>query len=860
MIDNGGPRLAAQHALARELLQGEHLEDVAPTFISSVARLLNWDAGAIWEVTAPEEPLRFVSSWQERSQDLEDLWKMSRELRFMPGFGLPGRAWASGEISWIPALEADQNFPRLAVAKRLGLAAGLAIPVPVGSAGSVLAISEFFTSSFERPDDALIDLLSGFSAQLAAFITRTRAEASVREQDALKSAMLASALDPIVWMDHRGRIAEFNQAAEGTFGYSRDEAMGRQLAELLIPPELRERHYDGLRRYLQTGVGEILDRRVELTAQRRGGGRLPVELAVTRIPGSDPPLFTGFIRDVSDRQQAEQTRTRLAAVVESTADAVYAKDLEARIISWNPGAEKIYGYPAPDAIGRHVSILVPEDHLHEEMRILDRIKRGERIETYETERIRRDGVRIAVSLTVSPIETPVLGIVGASVVARDITAAKRHRDAQEFLANASSELDTSLDPIATARSIVETAVPDLAELCVIDLLRSDGLLGDSVAAAADPALARELEGIRSRAPLDPSGDHPVAQTLRARHPMVFRDLTNAGTIAEVAQSNEHLEFIHRAGYRSAAVVPMVARGRGLGALSFLHVQSDRRYDESELELLADLGARAAIVLDNASLYAERDRVARTLQRGLRPERPPVIPGVETSIVFEAAGRGIEVGGDFYDIFETPDGWLVLIGDVAGKGSEAATFTAQIRHSIRALVLGPWRPDEVFQRVNELLLRGGIGDRFASALLGKLVIEGDELRIELSGAGHPPAVRLSEEGPKFLGKGALLGVWEDPFFGLDTARMAPGGTLVLYTDGLLEAGDVSDHISFERLAQRLAAQPGRPLEELTRELRADALRRSEGQLQDDLVVVALRSKLPAGVEPNPAGATPASSRA
>jgi serine phosphatase RsbU (regulator of sigma subunit) len=132
---------------------------------------------------------------------------------------------------------------------------------------------------------------------------------------------------------------------------------------------------------------------------------------------------------------------------------------------------------------------------------------------------------------------------------------------------------------------------------------------------------------------------------------------------------------------------MIARGRALGAISFLHVQSDLRYEESELQLLAELGRRAAIALDNAYLYGERDRVARVLQRGLRPEKPAEIPAIEIAVVFEAAGSGIEVGGDFYDIFETPDGWAVLIGDVAGKGSEAATFTAQIRHSIRALAMG-----------------------------------------------------------------------------------------------------------------------------------------------------------------------------
>src|SRR5436190_9932106 len=297
---------------------------------------------------------------------------------------------------------------------------------------------------------------------------------------------------------------------------------------------------------------------------------------------------------------------------------------------------------------------MPEDHRNEEVRILERIRRGERVETYETERVRKDGTRIDVALTVSPVESPLLGVIGAAIVARDVTDAKRRRQAQEFLARSAAALDASLDFDTTARTIVETAVPELGELCVMDLIGRDGMIGNSVVAAADPAVAAELERIRGRTPLPPGGEHPVAQVLRRGRPLVWRDLTAPDVVAQVAQSDEHRELMARAGYRSAAVVPMVARGRTLGTLSFLHIKRDLRYDESDLALLQDLGDRAANALDNAALYEERDHVARTLQRGLRPERAAEIPGVEMAVVFEAAGEGIEVGGDFYDVFETPD--------------------------------------------------------------------------------------------------------------------------------------------------------------------------------------------------------------
>ena len=177
---------------------------------------------------------------------------------------------------------------------------------------------------------------------------------------------------------------------------------------------------------------------------------------------------------------------RLAEVVRSTQDAVLSKDLDGIVTSWNPAAERLYGYSAEEAIGRHISFLIPSDRQDEEVTILERVRRSERLETYETERIRKDGARIDVSLTISPLENPVRGVVGASVIARDITAERRRRRAQEFLVAASRTLDASLDPTETARTIVATAVPELAELCVIDFVRDDGRLGDSIVAGGRP--------------------------------------------------------------------------------------------------------------------------------------------------------------------------------------------------------------------------------------------------------------------------------------------------------------------------------------------------------------------------------------
>lgn len=513
------------------------------------------------------------------------------------------------------------------------------------------------------------------------------------------------------------------------------------------------------------------------------------------------------------------------------------------ILSWNRGAERMYGHSAEEIIGRDVSVLIPEERKAEERSILDRLRRGQKVEPYETERIRADGIRIDVALTVSPIIDPDRGPVGGAIVARDITTAKRHRQTQEFLARAGGALDASLDPVETMRTIASTAVPELCELCVIDLLEEDGSFGAAVAAATDPALAQELEGVRRRSPLAADGRHPVAQVMRARKPMVWRDLTDPGVISEVSQSDEHRELVERAGYHSAVVAPLTARGRTLGALSLLHLASNRRYDAADLALVENLATRAAMALDNAHLYADRDHIAAVLQRGLVPDRPPAIPCFESAVAFEPAGAGIEVGGDFFDVVTRGEGSLVVVGDVAGRGSEAVALTSLVRHGVRAFALETDEPSEILRKVNDVMLgqQMGIADpRFVTAILVHLEHSRENARLTVCSAGHPPALRVRGDGViEALGGGPLLGIFRDVELSDRVVTLEPGDTVILYTDGLLEAGPVAEHLSVEELTGLVSGLADLPPHEIASALRDDAFARAGSKFADDLLVLALR---------------------
>jgi PAS domain S-box-containing protein len=530
---------------------------------------------------------------------------------------------------------------------------------------------------------------------------------------------------------------------------------------------------------------------------------------------------------------------RLAQVVQSTQDAVLSKDLGGIVTSWNPAAERLYGYSESEAIGSHISFLIPRDHKNEEQEILARVRRGERVETYETERIRKDGVRIDVSLTISPIEHPEQGIVGASVIARDITAEKRRWRAQEFLVAATGGLDASLDFNRTARTIVETAVPQLAELCVLDFMRRDGWIGDSVVSATNPKAGAILEEVRRRTPLDPRGNHPVAQVLRAGRPMVWRDLTSPSVMKDVVQSEDHRKLIEDTQYQSAAVAPLIARGSTLGAISLLHTSTDLRYDAADLQLLAELGDRAAMALDNARLYEERNRIAQTLQRGLRPPEPPFVEGLDIAVAFEAFGEGMEIGGDLYDILPTEDGCWIMIGDVTGKGSVAAGVSVALRHSMRGLARQIDEPRELLAQLNEMLLEGHSLNDFATALLLRLRRNVGGWSVSLAAAGHPPAIHVTREGPIQLGGGAVLGAWADAPLPAHETELLPGETLVLATDGWFEAGPPETHVASDALGDLAHSFADLDLAEMTKCLRQDAISRSGGHLRDDMVLLAVR---------------------
>jgi PAS domain S-box-containing protein len=281
---------------------------------------------------------------------------------------------------------------------------------------------------------AFMGVTAVMTLALAAGVSEDRrAEAARRREEANTRAILDMALDAVIGMDEQGVITNWNPRAEVIFGWTAGEAVGKKLSEVVIPPQYREAHIRGLRHFLATGQGPVLNRRIEITALRRDGTEFPVELSILPFKVGASYRFNAFIADITERKRAEGTKARLAAIVESSDDAIIGKTLDGIVISWNRGAERIFGYTAEEVLGKPITMLFPPDRSDEEPKIIERLRRGERMDHFETVRRRKDGEEIAVSLTISSIKDETGTIIGISKIARDISERQRAKEELERL-------------------------------------------------------------------------------------------------------------------------------------------------------------------------------------------------------------------------------------------------------------------------------------------------------------------------------------------------------------------------------------------------------------------------------------------
>jgi PAS domain S-box-containing protein len=857
-------RIAAQLRVARVLAEAESLDVAAPQLLEAIAAPLGWDAGQLWE-SGGSGRLRPVAAWTAPGVDIPEFEETTRRLALEPGRGLPGRVWQSGTPVWLADVLSDDNFPRAEAARQSGVREGLAFPVR--AAGECVAVIELFARQPRAPDQALIALTEALGGLIGEFIEGLHAAQAMRESEARKGAVLNSSLDGVITIDHEGIVVEFNPAAERMFGYGTEEAVGRELAELVVPPSLRERHRAALRRYVETGESTLLGRRVELTGMRSDGSQFPVELAINRIGGTEPPTFTGTLRDITDRKQAEaqredllrleqlarldatQARDQLEAILGGVADAVTAQAPDGRLLFANEAAVELLGFESREAL---LSAPLPE--ILQRFEILEEdggpfplerlpgrraIAEGVGGDVVVRFRVRESGEEYWSAVKATPIRDPEGRVTMGINVIEDITRLKRAERAQRFLSESSAVLASSLDPRELLSRIATLAVPEVADWCAVDLA-GDGEITRVALAHQNPALLEKAEELQQRYPPDPWDDRGVTQVLRTGRPELYSEIPDE-LLREAVVDEEHYRLIKEFGMRSAMIAPMTARGRTVGAMSFVTGPGGRRFDELDLELAEELARRCATAIDNARLFTERAYIARTLQQSLLPAELPDIPGVEIAARFRPTGEGNEVGGDFYDLFETDRGFTVVMGDVCGKGPDAAAVTALARYTLRAAAMREQQPSRSLRLLNEALLRQRDDRRFCTVAYGHLEPGNGAARLRFASGGHPlPLVVRPDGSVQAVGSpGTLLGVVPNPRFADHSVSLTPGDAVVFYTDGVIEGRGGGLSFDEQRLSELLAACAGAGADTIAARIEDAAVDAQSGRTRDDIAVLVLR---------------------
>lgn len=440
----------------------------------------------------------------------------------------------------------------------------------------------------------------------------------------------------------------------------------------------------------------------------------------------------------------------------------------------------------------------------------------------------------------------------ADMVSLALEAAERRRaeEAVNFLARAGEEIAASLEYESTLEKVARLAVSFFADLCLVDLVEEDGALVRIATAHADPAYEAKVAQLR-RFPPDSNAPEGVGYVLRTGEP-VFHPNISPESQSWAGGDPAHQLLLRELGICSAMVVPLRARGRTLGAITLAYAGSGRRYDNDDLALARDLARRAAQAIDNARLYRRQLHTAHTLQQSLLPTALPEIPGIELAARYLPASEGLEVGGDFYDVFPCKEEGVtaVLLGDVSGKGVTAAAVTALTRYTARAVAPYETEPDRILTRLNQAILEQTDTTLFVTAVLACIEPTADGARLTMASGGHPPPLRLRPDGTvEPLGRpGLLLGIAPAPPLPVSRVDLEPEDTLVFYTDGVIEARISTELFGEERLAQLVGTCRGLDVGEIADRIERAAVEFQEGNVRDDIAILVLRIRKPSGRDP------------
>lgn len=425
------------------------------------------------------------------------------------------------------------------------------------------------------------------------------------------------------------------------------------------------------------------------------------------------------------------------------------------------------------------------------------------------------------------------GTVRASVtIIEDVTDERRASLRLEFLARAGDILASSMDYEQTLRNVAGLVVPELADWCGVDLFDMEGRRESVAVAHKDPDKLKLAERLRSYEPDELDPQRGLGKVRDTGESLLYLRVTDE-MLASAAVDQEHLSLLRSVGLRSALLVPLAIQGRVIGALTLVTAESARNFDQADLDFARQIADRAALAVEHARLYTERSYAARTLQMSLLPRPLPKVPGWSVAAEYEPAA---EVGGDFYELWQVGEDWMLMLGDVTGKGVDAATLTALARHTAWEASQANTSPAYVLCRVDAALKHRG-----SLALCSAVCVRLRGAKATIAAGGHPLPLLLRDGNVMPVGEhGSLLGALRNVHWSESTCVLQPGEMLVTFTDGVTDAlGSDGARFGDERLKHQLAHLDSGSADTVCDAITGSLRSFQHGEQADDIAIVVLQ---------------------
>jgi serine phosphatase RsbU (regulator of sigma subunit)/PAS domain-containing protein len=551
-------------------------------------------------------------------------------------------------------------------------------------------------------------------------------------------------------------------------------------------------------------------------------------------------------------EAARAERRLLHAAFQQTPVPLFLLEQDGTIRRANSMAAALLGAPSGYATGKVLTVFVDLPLRAAVQTQLAAVARTGNPRTADCRILTSDGP-LDVTMTAAAIDLPgdppllVVAVTSGSAPPPAKAKAARPAPADRAIASMTQRLDlvtavtrmlldnSTFSEAVTLQRCARLLAGEIADWVIIDVERGGQLRRQYATGPRNGQADQLARAVRS---VDPDPESVPWQVHATGKSVLLAHADEPGALGDGPGGTPLLMML---GVTSLICVPVSDGTTGYGTLTLTRRAADGHFGVADLGLAEELGQHLAIAIRVDRMFRHRSEVAETLQASLLPARLPIVPGLEFAPAYIGATQSQEISGDFYDVFEARDGWAIAVGDVCGKGQDAAAMTAAARHAIRALAHVHSGPAEVLAAANEVLLAGDYDERFVTVLLAFLRRRGSRVQVRLSSCGHPgPAVVRADGRVEILeGDGLPLGLFGDATPSRLDLELRPGDLLFCYTDGVTEARGADLSFFEDRLADSLAAGAGRSAAETVHAVQELVTSFSQGELRDDVTILAVR---------------------